>query len=508
MNISDLDVTMLWVILFIVVTPVVVIGSGELEGRLRYRDSPLVPTVSILRIWVLPLLAIWLVAGAILGFDAFVVRLIASAAVIAIGADAVAIIRVFIETLRSHAASGARRQVPRLLLAVPQILVIGFVAYILAAGVWDFDVSSLFAALGVTTLIISVALQDTLSGIASGFLLMLDHPFQPGDWILAEGIEGRVVDTNWRSTRIQNRDLDIVVIPNGNLAGATIINYDEPARLHRVVVGLQVAYVNPPTLAKDMILDAARSVPGVLADPAPSVKVTQVDDPLMGYEVRMWIDDYAISPRVKSDFRSLVWYMSHRHDVPLPSPAFDLYNYDGVEASIAGVPDRAEVRRRLQVSPLFDGLGDDELDRLSTMSHPDRFEAGEYMLSVEGGASTLYTLWTGDARLEVAMEDGSSHTIANLAAGDVFGLVQPPDDQSYAPRVVAETDCEVVGIDLDAAGPVIARNQSVVDALNQITTTRTRRIERTLGSVEIETIDEESRAIVYAPDSDDEVSES
>jgi signal-transduction protein with cAMP-binding, CBS, and nucleotidyltransferase domain len=197
--------------------------------------------------------------------------------------------------------------------------------------------------------------------------------------------------------------------------------------------------------------------------------------------------------------------MSHRHDVPLPSPAFDLYNYDGVEASVAGVPDRAEVRRRLQVSPLFDGMGDDELDRLSTMSSPDRFATGEFMFSVDGAASMLYTLWTGDARLEIVMEDGSSHTIATLASGDVFGLVQPPDDQSFLPRVVAETDCEVVGIDLDAAGPVIARNQAVVDALNQITTSRTRRIERALGSVEVEAADEEGQATAYARDSDDEL---
>ena len=482
MTLSELDMTMIWAIAFIVVTPLVVIGSGELEGRLRYRDSPLVPVVSTLRLWVLPLVAMWLVAAAILGFDSVIVRVIGSAALIAIGADLVALVRVFIAGVQTRAASGARRQVPKLLLAVPRLLVILGIAWILVAGVWDVDLTSLFAALGVTSLIISVALQDTLSGIASGFLLMLDRPFQPGDWIEAEGIEGKVVDINWRSTRIQIRDLDIVVVPNGTLAGATITNFDLPARLHRVVVDLQVAFVNPPTLAKDMILDAARSVPGVLSDPAPSVYVTQVDDPLMGYNVRMWVDDYAISPRVKSDFRSLVWYMSHRHDVPLPSPAFDLYNYDGVEASVAGLPDRAEIRRRLQTSSLFNALGDDDLDRLSAMSKPDRFEADESVASVDAGESVLYTLWTGAAHLEAVKPDGSRHTVLKLTPGDVFGLVQPADDGTFMPRVVAETDCEVVETDLAAAGPLIAKNPALVEALNQIISTRTRRIERLVSA--------------------------
>ena len=478
MNLSDLDVTMVWVVVFIVVTPLVVIGSGELEGRLRYRDSPLVPVVSTLRLWVLPLVAGWLVAGAMLGFDSIIVRLVGSGAIVAIGADLIALTRVFIDALQSRAASGARRQVPRLLLAVPRLLILLITGWVLVSGVWDVDLSSLLATLGVVSLIISVALQDTISGIASGTLLMADRPFQSGDWIDAEGIEGRVVDVNWRSTRIETRNLDIVVIPNGTLAGANITNYDEPARLHRVVVGLQVAFVNPPTLAKDMILDAARSVPGVLADPPPSVLVTQVDDPLMEYDVHMWIDDYTINSRVKSDFRSLVWYMSHRHDVPLPSPAYDLYNYDGVEASVAGDIDRAEIRRRLQISPLFDALDDDELDRLSALSSPDRFEADELVAPVDSGDPILYTLWTGEAHLEVARSDGSIDRIATLTPGDVFGLVQPADNGTYRPRVVADSDCEVVSTDFSAAGPLIARNPTLVEALNQITASRTRRIER------------------------------
>jgi small-conductance mechanosensitive channel/CRP-like cAMP-binding protein len=475
---SQLDATLMWVVVFTVVTPLVVIGSGELEGRLRYRDSRFVPVVSTLRLWVLPLTATWLVTGAILGFESLLARLVASAALVAVAADIIAVVRVLIDSVRAHSASGARRQVPGLLLAVPRLLVIIVAAWLLVVLVWDFDLSSLFAALGVTSLIISVALQDTLSSIASGFTLMLDRPFQPGDWIDAEGIEGRVVDVNWRSTRIETRNLDIVVVPNGTLASAIITNYDEPAKLHRIKVELQVAFANPPTLAKDMILDAARSVPGVLADPTPTVYVTQVDDPLMGYEVRMWVDDFSIAPRVRSDFRSLVWYMSHRHDVPLPSPAYDLYNYDGLEVSASAIPDRAEIRRRLQVSDLFDTLDDDELDRLSAMSKPDRFEVDESVAGIDLGDRVLYTLWTGRAHLEVVRSDGSVHTIAALAAGDVFGLVQPAEDGTFVPRVVADTDCEVISTDLSVAGPLIARNPGLVEALNQITTTRTRRIDR------------------------------
>jgi small-conductance mechanosensitive channel len=166
-------------------------------------------------------------------------------------------------------------------------------------------------------------------------LLLGDQPFRPGDWISAGEIEGVVVDVNWRTTHVRTRGGDMIIVPNSQLATASITNYTSPEPLHRVVVPVQVAYVNPPTLAKAMLLDAAAGTPGVLNDPAPVVRVTQIDDPLMGYEVHMWIDDYAIAPSVATDFGTLVWYQSHRHGVPLPSPAQDLYLYDGVAAGEA-----------------------------------------------------------------------------------------------------------------------------------------------------------------------------
>jgi small-conductance mechanosensitive channel len=482
MNVSAADSTLMWAVFFIVITPIVVIGAGELEGRLRYRDSAYVRALSVLRVWVLPLVAIWLISGAIFGFSALIVRAVATAAVFAIGAELIALVSVFISSITARSVSGVRRSVPRLLLAVPKILVLIFIAWLLLEVVWDVDLSSLFAALGVTTLIISVALQDTLSGIASGFLLMLDRPFQPGDWIQADDIEGKVIDVNWRSSRIENRNKDLVVIPNSNLAGATIINFDEPARLHRVKVDLQVAFSNPPTLAKDMILDAASSVPGVLEEPAPSVHVIQIDDPLMGYEVRMWVDDFAIAPRVESDFRALVWYMSHRHDVPLPSPAFDLYNYDGLEIEAASKPDPAEVRARLIASQLLNEMDDSEIDRLASMSNEYRFAAGEAILTGQDHDSILFTLWDGQARMDLVGPNGYKRTMGTLTSGDVFSRDRSTDDDRYSLRVVAVSDCEVIGTDLDAAGPIIARNPSLLDALTQINSTRARRMSRLIAS--------------------------
>jgi CRP-like cAMP-binding protein len=327
-------------------------------------------------------------------------------------------------------------------------------------------------------------LQDTLGGIASGFTLLADQPFQPGDWIRAEDVEGRVVDTNWRSTRIQTRNGDLVIVPNGKLAGATITNYDEPARLHRIVVPVQVAYVNSPTDAKEMLIAAARSTPGVLAEPAPNAVVVQIDDPLMGYEVHLWVDDYSIVPRVRSDFGSLVWYHSHRHGVPLPSPAQDLYLWDGERNAASGRRDRASILSGLRRSPLLDQLDDDELDQLAGGATPARFARGETILA--HGSDDLVLVEHGSSHLELHLDATTSESVLDLTGGDLVSALDDSDTQGHELTLTARTDCDVLLLDTTTVGSVISRSPALNSALEQVRASRRRRVQRVLRRLDQE----------------------
>jgi small-conductance mechanosensitive channel len=480
------DPRVIWALALIVLVPAIVVGLGEYAERLRQRDSAFRPVVSIVRGWAVPLLALWVVLRVLLGRPppAVGVRIVETALLVTVAIAALALVRVLVARHRGRERGDSRPRVPQLLLALPRVVIVLVAAWVLLDGIWGVDLSAALTALGVGSLVISLALQDTLSGLASGVLLVGDAPFRPGDWIQygqatdSGRPEGRVVDVNWRSTRVENRDGDLVVVPNATLATATLINFDRPTRLHRVVVPVQVAYVNPPTAAKAMLLDAARSTPHVLADPAPQIHVVQIDDPLMGYEAHMWIDDYRVAPQVSSDFGTLVWYQSHRHDVPLPSPAYDLYVYDGVAASEAGRPDQPELVRRLRASPLVAQLGDDDVERLAAGAGAARYAQGETIVTAATDRADVYVLTSGRARVVATAPDGEVATAGELGPGDVFGLFSRVGDATGAPRVVAVTDCEVAVIDADAAAEVIGRNAALSTAIEQIVAMQRRRVER------------------------------
>ncbi|HUS42036.1 MAG TPA: mechanosensitive ion channel family protein [Ilumatobacteraceae bacterium] len=465
----------------IVVLPALIIGVGELEERLRQRDSSFGPSVAIVRVWVVPLAAVCVVIWTLFEIDTDrpLVRLLASGLVLAITAALLSAFRVIVDRIADRPRRSGHRSVPRLLLAVPRLLILLFASWWLIAGVWGVDLSSLLTALGVTSLVVSFALQDTLSGIASGFTLLADQPFSAGDWINSGEVEGRVIDVNWRSTRIEDRNGDLVVIPNGQLSKATIVNYDQPSRLHRVMVPVQIERTAPPTAAKAMLIDAARSTPGVVADPQPVVFVTNIADPVVDYQAYMWIDDYSITPRVRADFASLVWYLSYRHGVPLPNPAQDLYLFDGVQSAIESQVSPTDVRRALLDAPLLTETSDEILDRLAAASSIDTYQEGEVIIA-PGNGRDVFVLADGRARLVLRSEGDVDLDVLDHGPGELIGVLGAVDDAVRTAVVVAASDCRVVRIPGDAAASALATSTGLAAALEQLGVSRRRRCERVL----------------------------
>ncbi|MEG4287142.1 mechanosensitive ion channel [Microcoleus sp. A006_D1] len=115
-------------------------------------------------------------------------------------------------------------QVPNLFFQVARAAVILGISYHILNGVWNVSLSGLGSSIGIASAVIALALQDTLSNMVSGLLLLFAKPFKTGDWIELEGKQGRVLEQNWWSVTIAN-NLFNLNIPNGVLSKATIINY-------------------------------------------------------------------------------------------------------------------------------------------------------------------------------------------------------------------------------------------------------------------------------------------
>ena len=158
---------------------------------------------------------------------------------------------------------------------------------VVALGHLGVDVGPLVASLGVTGVVLGFAFKESLGSLAAGLMIALNHPFKVGDYVIAGGSEGVVTELNMMATVIATADNKKVTVPNGTVWGSAITNFNALGR-RRVDLQVGVAYGTDLAAARAVALEALKTVPGVLADPAPAVAVATLADSAVLLNVRPW----------------------------------------------------------------------------------------------------------------------------------------------------------------------------------------------------------------------------
>ena len=170
---------------------------------------------------------------------------------------------------------------------------IGVVAVTVLLQHFGVNVQSLVVSLGVGSLAIGLAAQDTLANMFGGFTLMLDRPFRVGDRIqLATGEVGDVETIGMRATRIRTTDEMLLVVPNSALVKDRVINYNLPSRALTTRVEVDVAYDSDLPAALAVLAAAARAVPQVDHDREPTGSVKAFGDGSVVLALTFWVRDY------------------------------------------------------------------------------------------------------------------------------------------------------------------------------------------------------------------------
>lgn len=155
------------------------------------------------------------------------------------------------------------------------VFIIGFLILLSALGI---AITPILTALGVGGLAVALALQDTLSNLFAGVHLLADKPIRVGDYAkLAEGVEGFVVDIGWRSTRFRTLANNTIIVPNKKVAESMITNFHLPEAINGLSVKVVVDYGADADRVEALLTEettrAVGAVPGILADPAPVVRL-------------------------------------------------------------------------------------------------------------------------------------------------------------------------------------------------------------------------------------------
>lgn len=183
------------------------------------------------------------------------------------------------------------------------------------------DIVGLVTTLGVASLAVALAAQETLANMISGFVLMTDRPFRKGDRVKVAGVYGDIKRIGMRSTDIATLDGNIVTVPNSKIAAEYIENYSSPDRNYRIKLEIGLAYGTDPERAMAVILEAVKDSEGVLETPAPSVYFLSFGDFSLNFTLICWCKSYTESWKVTNTINVNLnrAFADHGIDIPFPT---------------------------------------------------------------------------------------------------------------------------------------------------------------------------------------------
>jgi len=210
-------------------------------------------------------------------------------------------------------------------------LIIGILgALTLLQQVFEVDIKAILAALGVGGLAVALALQDTLSNLFAGFYVSVARQIRIGDFIKIDaGQSGYVQDIGWRSTTLEETAGNLIFIPNSKLSQSIVTNYNLPKRSMAVAITVPVAFTSDPSQVERILTEIASAatdqVPGLLKDPAPSVRmIPGFAETSMDFTLACHVAQYADQFLVQHELRKRIVLRFHEERITFrsaPAPA-------------------------------------------------------------------------------------------------------------------------------------------------------------------------------------------
>ena len=166
--------------------------------------------------------------------------------------------------------------------------ILKIVLIVVVLGTVGVETTSFAAILAAAGLAIGLALQGSLANFAGGVLIMIFKPIKVGDFIEAQGEAGTVNEIEIFTTKLTSPDNKEIIIPNGKLSNDNIVNYSA-LDMRRVDLVIGVGYESDLKQTKDILMAQLTNHPLVLAEPAPLVRLAELADSSVNFNVRPWV---------------------------------------------------------------------------------------------------------------------------------------------------------------------------------------------------------------------------
>jgi small-conductance mechanosensitive channel/CRP-like cAMP-binding protein len=417
-NVTD-RIWLYWAIGLTLGLPIALIGLTEWQHQLARRQSALARPVSLLRSYLVPLAALLVLVVGVAQVPAQVTSVRVLATVFGF-----VLLLLLLSGLNATVFEGApqgswRQRVPAIFRDVTRFLLIAVGLALIFSYVWGVRVGGLFTALGVTSVVIGLMLQNSVGQIVSGLFMLFEQPFRIGDWLDTPAARGRIVEANWRAVHIQT-DHGLQITPNSVLAATSFTNLSRPPGAHRLSITTTFSESDAPDRVRRLLVRVAGALPQRKSDVAPTSTAAGAGE----YSVSIALKSPADDGAARATFLRWIWYAARREGLHL----------DGAKDDFS-TPARVQMAMRTVVAP---ALRLSLTDQQSLIPHAKMVRYGtDEVVQYAGEVPTAMTfLIKGSVRLTTTAEDGSVIPLSLLEEGSFLGLTtltrQPSNSGAYA----------------------------------------------------------------------------
>jgi small-conductance mechanosensitive channel/CRP-like cAMP-binding protein len=378
-------------------------------------------------------------------------------------------------------AINRRMPVPRLLRDVTAVLIYALALTAIVSVVFKKPIGPFWAASGAGAIVIGLALRNIILDVFIGLAMNFDRPFEIGDFIQvavgpAGGPSGRVVELNWRTTRLVTGEGNMVVVPNGKLGDMIVTNFSKPEAMSEFELSVFLDFDVPSERALRVLNAAVRSVAGTTGipdEPAPKARIRGISPQGVEYKIKYFLDPRKAGPgKARHEVWRVVLDQLHRAGLQPAMPKQDVFHAQRPvrQLDARSVADRVALIGRIE---LFQGLTPEERVHFVGVMRECHFKEGATVVQRGAAGDSMFILSEGLLNVMIALQPGQPETrVARLQAGMFFGEMSVLTGEPRSATIVAATDVLIFEISKAELAMLVQRRPEIAETISQAVAAR------------------------------------
>lgn len=344
-------------------------------------------------------------------------------------------------------------EIPHLIRNIILVISLTISFFYILKNYFSVNLTSILTTSAILSAIIGLAVQDLLTTFIAGLVLTSDKSLEIGDTVIIQDTIGKVIDTNWRITKLQKAGGGVVSIPNNLVIKELTLNYGKKSNII-ITIKISASYDSSPNKVKDLLLQIAHNNTLLLKEPQPFVIISGYGDSAINYELKACIyDEFLRKTVIETELYTSIWYAFRREGIKIPYSIREILTPKDLEEKSKEFP-----ISYFQKVEFFSTLNEETINELQSITKIKTYGKDEFIFLQNDFGDSFFIIKKGEVSVIV-----DEKQLTCLFDGSFFGEMSLLTGKPRSASVKALKETELFVIEKEDFKGLIQKNQNLFD---------------------------------------------